>query len=91
MQKEYPDLDMVLSKKGQSMLNLHSDIMNIKNWLRGTHHSVHPDHFGHYLNEFHFRFNRRSKKLRPRIFHLLIEEMTRAVPITLQQIQANAA
>ena len=91
MQKEYPKLEMVLSKKGQSMLNLHSDIMNIKNWLRGTHHSVHPDHFGHYLNEFHFRFNRRSKKLRPRIFHLLIEEMTRAVPITLQQIQANAA
>ena len=29
MQKEYPDLEMVLSKKGQSMLNLHSHINGI--------------------------------------------------------------
>ena len=56
--KEYPELEMVLSNKGRSMLDLHNKIMNIKNWLRGTHHSVQEDHLEGYLNEFHFRFNR---------------------------------
>lgn len=33
---------------------------NLKSWLRGTHHGVSPQHLQAYLNEFSFRFNRRS-------------------------------
>ena len=91
MMKEYLKLEMVLSDKGRSMLHLHNHIMNIKNWLRGTHHSVHEDHFGAYLNEFHFRFNRRSKTMRPKIFHMLLNKMTTARPLTYQQIKGMAA
>jgi hypothetical protein len=32
---------------------------NLKNWLRGCHHGVSPQHLQAYLNEFAFRFNRR--------------------------------
>lgn len=91
MMKEYPKLEMVLSNKGRSMLYLHNQIMNIKNWLRGTHHSVHEDHLEGYLNEFNFRFNRRAKKMRPKIFHTLITKMISACALTYQQIKAIAA
>lgn len=90
LQKDYVNLKMILSQKGQSMVNLHNHIMNIKNWLRGTHHSVSPEHFPAYLNEFNFRFNRRAKNIRPKIFHLLIQKMRTSIPMTYQQILANA-
>jgi hypothetical protein len=34
--------------------------LNLKSWLRGTHHGVSPQHLQAYLNEFAFRFNHRS-------------------------------
>jgi len=34
--------------------------MNIKNWIRGIHHKISEKHLQKYLNEFFFRFNRRS-------------------------------
>ena len=30
---------------------------NLKNWLRGCHHGVSPQHLQAYLNEFAFRLN----------------------------------
>ncbi len=39
---------------------VHRVISNLKTWLRGTHHGVGADHLEHYLDEFVFRFNRRS-------------------------------
>jgi transposase-like protein len=39
---------------------VHRVISNLKTWLRGTHHGVGADHLEHYLQEFVFRFNRRS-------------------------------
>ena len=39
---------------------IHLVFSNLKTWLRGTHHGVSPQHLSAYLNEFTFRFNRRS-------------------------------
>jgi hypothetical protein len=33
--------------------------LNLKSWLKGTHHGVSPQHLQAYLNEFTFRFNHR--------------------------------
>lgn len=33
--------------------------LNLRSWLRGTHHGVSPQHLQAYLNEFSFRFNHR--------------------------------
>ncbi len=38
---------------------LHIHIMNIKGWLRGIHHKCKGNRLQNYLDEFHFRFNRR--------------------------------
>ena len=50
---------------GHQALNVlpwaHSVFGNLKTWLRGTFHGVSPKHLQRYLDEFVFRFNRRSK------------------------------
>lgn len=49
-----------LSKKGENYKLLHAHIMNIKGWLRGIHHHCSKERLQDYLNEYHFRFNRRG-------------------------------
>lgn len=58
--KELWDIEQKLSDKGKGFKELHIHIMNIKNWLRGVHHQCSAEHLQSYLNEFHFRFNRRG-------------------------------
>jgi glucan phosphorylase len=47
--------------------------MNIKGWLRGIHHHCSKEHMQGYLNEYHFRYNRRSNM--KTIFDVLIKRM----------------
>lgn len=49
-----------LSEKGENFKLLHAHIMNIKGWLRGIHHHCSKERLQDYLNEYHFRFNRRG-------------------------------
>jgi len=50
------------SEQGANFELLHWHIFNIKNWIRGTHHHISNDHAQNYIDEFHFRFNRRNQK-----------------------------
>jgi hypothetical protein len=52
---------------------LHIHIMNIKGWLRGIHHHCSKERLQGYLDEYHFRFNRRAFK--DTIFDMLIRRM----------------
>ena len=47
------------SNNGESMKLLHTHIMNIKGWARGIHHHISTKHAQCYMDEFHFKFNRR--------------------------------
>lgn len=49
-----------LSNKGEAMKLLHIHIMNLKGWLRGIHHKCSKERLQYYLDEYHFRFNRRN-------------------------------
>jgi transposase-like protein len=49
-----------LSEKGKGFPELHVHIMNIKTWLRGIHHKCRGNRLQQYMDEFHFRFNRRG-------------------------------
>lgn len=40
---------------------LHTHIMNVKGWARGILHHISTKHAQSYLDEYHFRFNRRLK------------------------------
>jgi transposase-like protein len=59
LQKDW-EITQKLSKKGENFKLLHTHIMNIKGWLRGIHHQCSKERLQDYLNEYHFRFNRRG-------------------------------
>lgn len=48
------------SEKGSGMPEIHHIIFNVKNWLRGIHHKVSPEHLQSYLGEYFYRFNHRN-------------------------------
>lgn len=62
LKKDYPNLTQVPSDKGNNFPQLHIHIMNIKGWLRGIHHHCSKERLQGYLDEYHFRFNRRAFK-----------------------------
>ena len=68
-----------LSNKGESFKLLHTHIMNIKGWLRGIHHKCASNRLQAYLNEYHFRFNRRG--FMDSIWHKLIERCMQIEPL----------
>ena len=53
------DIHQEKSNNGESMKLLHTHIMNIKSWARGIHHHISNKHAQSYMDEFHFKFNRR--------------------------------
>ena len=73
LKKDYPKLTQVPSDKGNNFPQLHVHIMNIKGWLRGIHHHCSKERLQGYLDEYHFRFNRRAFK--DTIFDVLIRRM----------------
>ena len=70
---EFTKLKQVASNEGKNFKELHIHIMNIKGWLRGIHHHCSKDHMQDYLNEYHFRYNRRSNM--ETIFDVSIRKM----------------
>ena len=62
----------------------------LKRWLLGTHHgAVDPRHVDYYLDEFTFRFNRRSSQSRGMLFYRLIQQSATAGPATYANIRDN--
>ena len=56
-------------------------------WLLGTHQgSVKPHQMDAYLDEFAFRFNRRSSRSRGLLFYRLLEQAVVTEPVTYGQI-----
>lgn len=47
----------------------------LKSWLQGTHQgSVQPSHLDYYLDEFTFRFNRRTSRSRGKLFYRFVQQ-----------------
>ena len=78
LKDSYKKLRQIPSNKGKSFPELHIHIMNIKIWLRGIHHHCREERIQGYLDEYHFRFNRRSKM--GAIFDLLMKRMVQHEP-----------
>lgn len=59
----------------------------LKRWLLGTHQgSVSPAMLQYYLDEFVFRFNRRTSFSRGMLFRKLVEQLVAHRPVTRKQI-----
>jgi hypothetical protein len=73
LKKEFKNLKQIASEEGKNFKELHIHIMNIKGWLRGIHHHCSKERMQNYLDEYHFRYNRRSNM--DTIFDVLIRKM----------------
>lgn len=65
------------------MPGVHRVASPLKRWILGTHQgSVHPEHLRSYLEEFTFRFNRRTSRSRGLVFRRLLEQAVVTPPVT---------
>jgi len=70
-----------------SMPGVHRIASLLKRWLLGTHQgSVLPSHLQSYLEEFTFRFNRRTSRSRGLVFRRLLEQAVITDPTTAADI-----
>lgn len=75
-----PSMDMKLA---------HLVIALLKRWILGTYQgSVKSSHLTYYLDEFTFRFNRRSSKARGMLFYRLIQQAVQVAPAPLSTLKA---
>jgi hypothetical protein len=81
LKSKFFNLEQVKSDDGKNFKELHIHIMNIKGWLRGIHHHCSKEHMQGYLNEYHFRYNRRQNM--GTIFDLLLKRMVFNAPTRL--------
>jgi hypothetical protein len=89
LKKDYPNLEQIPSDKGKGMQQLHIHIMNIQGWLRGIHHHCSKERLQGYLDEYHFRYNRRA--MMGSIFDLLLKKMVLSEPKRLNKNDLTTA
>lgn len=62
----------------------------LKRWLLGTYQGrVEPSHLDYYLDEFTFRFNRRTSGSRGKLFYRLIQQAVAIPPVLVKEIKGG--
>ena len=82
------------SRDGQGVGNeddllprVHHVVLLLKRWLLGTHHgAVSPEHLDYYLDEYTFRFNRRTSRHRGKLFYRLMQQAVAVDPAPYDQM-----
>jgi len=70
-----------------SMPGVHRIAALVKRWLLSTHQgSVSGKHLEYYLDEYTFRFNRRSSRSRGLLFYRLVQQAVLTPPLPYRQI-----
>lgn len=61
---------------------VHRVVSLLKRWVLGTHQgAVSPEHLDYYLDEFTFRFNRRTSRHRGKLFYRLLQQAMAVKPV----------
>ncbi|NLY03000.1 MAG: IS1595 family transposase [Rhodopirellula sp.] len=77
---------------GKLLPRVHRVASLLKRWLLGTHQgAVSPKHLDYYLDEFTFRFNRRTSKSRGKLFYRLLQQAVQVDPAPYRTIVAGHA
>ena len=76
---------------GENLLPLVNLIASlVKRWLLGTHQgAVQHSHLDYYLDEYTFRFNRRTSKSRGLLFYRLLDQAIDLGPVLESQLKAR--
>lgn len=62
----------------------------VKRWLLGTYQGgVHLSHLDYYLDEYTFRFNRRTSRSRGKLFYRLVQQAVAIDPVVGKQLRAQ--
>ena len=80
-----------LSRRGRKahelMPRVHRVASLLKRWLLGTHQgAVRTEHLDYYLDEFAFRFNRRTSRRRGMLFYRLAQQAVAVDPVAYRQL-----
>ena len=76
--KEMGNITIRYSEKENNMKELHKQIMQFKNWLRGTHQKCADEYLFAYVHEYEYRFNKRN--MRNWLFNDIIGRMMHQFP-----------
>ena len=76
---------------GENLLPLAHRIASLlKRWLTGTHQgAVQPSHLDYYLDEYTFRFNRRTSRSRGKLFYRLVQQALMVDPVEGKEIRGG--
>lgn len=75
----------------ESMPGVHRVAALLQRWILGTHQgAVQPGQLDYYLDEFVFRFNRRTSRSRGLLFYRLLQQAAATHPVTYSQVVETA-
>ena len=77
---------------GDNLLPLpHRIAALLKRWLLGIHQgAVRPSHLDYYLDEYTFRFNRRTSRSRGKLFYRLVQQVVSIDPVRGKDIRGGS-
>lgn len=77
---------------GENLLPMpHHVTALVKRWLLGTYQgAVRPSHLDYYLDEYTFRFNRRTSRFRGKLFYRLVQQAVAIDPVPEKRIRGSA-
>jgi len=84
--KGYQHEVTVLARRKESaselLTRVHHVVGLLKTWLAGIlHGAISHEHLDYYLDEFTFRFNRRTSKSRGKLFYRLVQQAVQVNPV----------
>jgi len=69
---------------------VHRVVSLLKRWMLGTHQgAIQASHLDYYLDEFTFRFNRRTSRSRGKLFYRLVQQAVAVNPVPQQQLRGG--
>ena len=78
----------ILSSKDMTLPHLVASLL--KRWMLGTYQgAIKPTHLAYYLDEFTFRFNRRTSRSRGKLFYRLVQQAMMMDPVTGKDLKAE--
>jgi transposase-like protein len=78
----------ILSSKDMTLPHLVASLL--KRWMLGTYQgAIKPTHLAYYLDEFTFRFNRRTSRSRGKLFYRLVQQAMMVDPVMGKDLKAE--
>ena len=90
LQIRHEPVNLIATKRAahEALPAVHHVASLLKRWIAGTlHDSVSPDNLGYYLDEFTFRFNRRTSRSRGLLWYRLVQQAVNTDPHPLDTLQ----